>query len=342
MAAAAVLTQNALPVRAWTKERKIEESMLRGLKFCPKEVGMKLSSFFTRANFAIIIATFLLWAAAHTYGVGEATDFALLIVGTAFVGWGFWKGLRDLVDFAVSAVNANSDFDLDKAGKLFAAAVVELGVDTLMALLLKKPLTGAASKAGRITHMNLRPGLRNAIAPPPPGPRTITTVYNLPSHIGGLTDPYGNIQLNGNWPAVDLEWVLDHEKGHAALSPLFSLLRQFRANLADSAYNRSVFLRYLEEAVVHARALALQQLRGKRPGTLSDAIIAGFKHPLNGGYRVLVTDTRVDVNAIVGANIGAQAQMLGVIFVDGHMMNVSLYHEPDQPNTNQPQSSTQK
>src|SRR5204862_1949936 len=70
--------------------------------------------------------------------------------------------------------------------------------------------------------------------------------------------------------------VLLHEKVHSFLSPKLSFLRDFRADLAIAAYQRSQVLRYIEEAL--AETVAQFQVNG------IGGIIEGLRFPIANGY----------------------------------------------------------
>ncbi len=321
----AALARPLLNVRAFSNEQKVEETIQRGVSYLPGAAKAEFMSFLTPQSLGIMTATLLAWALAHVYGVGEATDLVLLVVGVGFTGWGFWQGLRDAVDCAVTALRATSERELDLAGQLFAKAVIELGINTLMALLLKRPLTSARARIGRITKMNWRPHLIDVGPPPNPG-QTTQVVYNLASNVSGETDPYGNIKINGNLSAVEQAEALAHELGHRNCSPLAELFRHFRGNLNWSAYQRSVFLRYIEEVYCQSRA-ELDKLpqAGRNASGTRQAIVRGFKFPLNGAYRINVLDKGVAPTA-VGSDIGTQSSFLGSLVIDGH--HVTVWLEP--------------
>jgi hypothetical protein len=70
----------------------------------------------------------------------------------------------------------------------------------------------------------------------------------------GVTDKYGNVLYSLRGTAKDVALARAHEAVHSALSPKFALLREFRANLMESAYNKSALLRYIEEAIAETTA----------------------------------------------------------------------------------------
>ena len=90
-----------------------------------------------------------------------------------------------------------------------------------------------------------------------------------------------------------------HEEVHSLLSPKFTFLRSFRAGLGMSAYNKSKFLKYLEEAL--AETYAQLRVNGIR-GTLT-----GVAFPVKEGY-VVLSDVIQEV---------AKGSLIGTVVVGG-------------------------
>lgn len=98
----------------------------------------------------------------------------------------------------------------------------------------------------------------------------------------GVTDKFGNITVRPGLVGRELTETVAHESVHRLLSPrASSLLGEFRANIGMAAYNRSHFVRYLEEAA--AETWATGNLR------------QGIAFPFRGGY---VTGRRVFIEGV--------------------------------------------
>lgn len=83
----------------------------------------------------------------------------------------------------------------------------------------------------------------------------------------GETDPYGNITYSTAGTPEEQALVLNHERVHQFFSPKFKVLRDFRANLGMTAYQKSTFIRYLEEALAESYAqLKVNGLKGLPEG----------------------------------------------------------------------------
>ena len=92
----------------------------------------------------------------------------------------------------------------------------------------------------------------------------------------GETDKYGNVTYSTKGTPEDIALVKNHERVHQVLSPKLKFLREFRADLRMTSYQRSNFLRYLEEAMPESYAqLKVNGIKG-----LPD----GIKFPVKNGY----------------------------------------------------------
>lgn len=132
----------------------------------------------------------------------------MLAVG--FVGWGAGRGFLDLIKYSVTAMNAQSDQDLNRAAEYLAKAIITIGLSTLLILLLKKPVTESAIKlkAGGISDLNLID-----VGPPPASAKpTITFTSDLDPGNMGITTPYGDITVSTKISAEEMKATLLHEK----------------------------------------------------------------------------------------------------------------------------------
>lgn len=121
---------------------------------------------------------------------------------------------------------------------------------------------------------------------------------NMPAGYG-RTDKYGNITYSTAGTPTDRALALHHEKVHQFLSPRFNLLREFRADLNMTVYERSSFMRYLEEAMAETYAqLRVNGIRG-----LPD----GIRFPITNGYvklRHVVAEGAVGAVTVGGITYG--------------------------------------
>jgi hypothetical protein len=115
----------------------------------------------------------------------------------------------------------------------------------------------------------------------------------------GHTDRFGNITYSSAGSATDQALVLYHEQVHSFLSPRLNVLRNFRADLGMAAYQRSAFLRYLEEALAETYA----QLRVYGIRNLPN----GLRFPIQNGYvtlRAVVTEAAIGTVLFGGLTYG--------------------------------------
>jgi hypothetical protein len=111
---------------------------------------------------------------------------------------------------------------------------------------------------------------------------------NLPPGVG-VTDKFGNITYSSSGSATDRALALFHETVHSVLSPRLNFLRGMRADFGMWGYQRSAFLKYLEEAL--AETYAQVRVNGM------SGVLTGIRFPIVEGY---VTLSRVLTEAAIG------------------------------------------
>ena len=116
---------DALNVAAMSREKKVEETILRAVRLLPGDVGAQLKSMLTVRTLAIMVASLVGLAIAQAFGIGEFIDALVLIAGIGFCGWGIVDGGRDLFHSMRTALSARTERDLDEAARYFASAVVK-------------------------------------------------------------------------------------------------------------------------------------------------------------------------------------------------------------------------
>ena len=277
---------------------KVGEAMRRSLPQLPSSARSLIESMLTPGSLAIIAGTLTVWAGSHFFGVGEVVDVILLGVGAIALGLSVFDGASELYDFAVGALRARSDADLEAAGKHFARAVVVLGVSTIQAILLHGQ--------GRSVAARGRPQLRGRVVvdePPPSGNQLrLTRPGSLASGALGETSAYGVIRVARNQSLTEQRLTLLHELVHRYLSPRVGPLRQLRAEVRMAGYERSALLRYLEEALAEGYA----QLR---VNGLAQAVEA-LRFPMRGGY-------------VVVSQLVAEGQAIGAVVLGGATFQIA-------------------
>lgn len=92
------------------------------------------------ANLAIMAGALAVWVGAQATPVGWVVNIAMIGVGVAATGMVAVDVAREIRDFALGVLGANDTADLRAAGDHLAKAVVLVGVDLVVALLLKKAI----------------------------------------------------------------------------------------------------------------------------------------------------------------------------------------------------------
>jgi hypothetical protein len=118
---------------------------------------------------------------------------------------------------------------------------------------------------------------------------TVTKDAALPAG-EGWTDAHGNIGVSPHGTPKDVALALAHESVHSFLSPrALNGLREVRAAVGMTAYEKSALCRYLEEAL--AESYAQVKVNGPR------GLPAGLAFPIRNGY-VAIGD--VAAEAVIG------------------------------------------
>ncbi|MGH2610504.1 MAG: hypothetical protein ACRDHF_15595, partial [Tepidiformaceae bacterium] len=192
--------------------------------------------------------------------------------------------------------------DLDKAARHFARAVSVLGVQAVLAILLRKP------KAFQ------RPNVRLPAPPPRRGAifyrPTITRGVNLPPHVPGKTTDWGDVLISWRVSGREGRLTALHERVHSILTPKLYPLRRLRVQVSANAYSKSELLQYLEEALAETFA----QVCVNGPG----AMIRGITFPVRLGYVSL---------SRMGKEV--RGMLLGPVTVAGMIYNA--YHSLQPP-----------
>lgn len=126
-----------LDVKHLSTREKVAEALKRSLPHLPSNARAVVESMLEPATLALIAGTLAVWAASHAFGVGEIVDALLLGVGVVALGFSVFEGASAFSLFAIGAVRAQSEAEIEEAGRQFARAVTILGLSTIQALLLR-------------------------------------------------------------------------------------------------------------------------------------------------------------------------------------------------------------
>lgn len=267
------------PIAKWSNFDKLGAVIRRAAILLPENVGKELLALLDPTALAIVVAVVVVWAASHFVGIGEIIDVVLLIVGVISIGPLAWKAGEHLISFAIGTINAKKEEDLDEAAKHLSEAVAMLGVQVVMALLLKKaPKVLKENPEYPTFKVKDLPDIKRPAGEWFYKPGT-QAANNLNPGVLGNTSIYGDIKylskLTGN---LKNETIL-HERVHSFLTPKLYPLRNLRITLNWNGYAKSYLLRYLEEAIAETVA---------QVGTYGfKNVVVGIKFPVKEQYVTL-------------------------------------------------------
>jgi len=258
---------------SWSFDHKLEQSLQRTLPKLAPEARNALAACITPESLSIIAGVLALWLVSHAFGVGEAIDLILAVVGVATVGLSVFSALDHFGEFASGTYNARNDKDLDVAADHLSKCIAILGVTAVLALLFRgRPATGRGGKIDIGSPPPRMPGIRYK--------PTVTKSASL-SAGEGSTSVWGDIEVSMRGSASERKIVLLHERIHRLLTPKLYLLRNVRVENRTTSYFRSSLSRYLEEAL--AETVAQVGVNGIR------SFFVGIRFPVQSGYVYLTS-----------------------------------------------------
>lgn len=267
-------------------ESKLEEVFKRTLPKLGPEARDALAAIITPDSLKAIAVVLAAWVLSHAFGVGEAIDLILAVVGIAAIGLSVFAGLEHIYEFAARTYHAKSAQELDVAAEHLAKAIAILGITAVLAVLFRgRPATG---RGGKIY----------VGAPPPrtPGIRYKPTITKTKSKAAGegSTSFWGDVTVSMRGAASDQKIVLLHEMVHQFLAPKLYPLRNFRVENRAGSYFRSSLWRYIEEAM--AETVGQLGVNGIR------SFFVGIRFPVKNGYVYLTRGGGFDA-LMTGAGI---------------------------------------
>lgn len=310
-----------LDVSQWTTVEKLGEVIKRAAGLLPADVGKELLTLLDPLVLAVVAVVVVAWAVSHFFAIGEIVDVILLIVGVISLGPIAWRAGEHLVNFAVKTVNGKTSEELDEAAKDLSAAVALIGVQVVMALLLKKAPKVLNEPRVQMNKGLSKPLTMKTVGEPPTsngwlykGKTTEYPTAYLNDVVGGSTNRWGDTNLFFGKKATpkDIELVKFHEDFHSFLTPklqTFTWLRQARAVLKTNSYLKSYLLRYVEEML--AQTFARVRTNNWR------RIFEGVKFPVGDEGYVTVAKMGVEATGI----------LLGPVNVSGMIFNVYFTYE---------------
>ncbi|MFY9476260.1 MAG: RES family NAD+ phosphorylase [Aquabacterium sp.] len=104
------------------------------------EMQAKAAELMSATNLAIMAGALAIWIGAHATPVGWVVDIGMVGLGVVALGYEAVQVMKELQSFAMGVVAAKSEADLMAAGKHLSKAIAIVGVDVVVAILLKKAM----------------------------------------------------------------------------------------------------------------------------------------------------------------------------------------------------------
>lgn len=295
------------PVATLALDARLKIVVTKAAAKLPAEVGRELLKLIEPEALAVMAGVMAVWGIAHFVGVGVAADLVLLVVGVAALGGIAIEAGREIAGFVSKTMQPRTEADLEAAGGHLAKAVTLIGVQAVMAILLKRRPATFKGDAFPIKQF--------AGGPRTPGKlRYRPTIKRGPTVDGeaGYTGQWGDIHITSTLSTTEQRLTLYHELIHSRLTPKLYALRDLRIAIAQNGYANSHLLRYLEEALCETYAL----LRGN--GFSKQVLVEGIRFPIKNDYTT---------TALMGKE--AKGLLLGPINVGGMIFQV--FHGTGRP-----------
>ena len=135
-------------VLEWTLEEKFTSVLHRTAPKLPGSMRQEFEALLTPEAVTAMVATLVVWAAAHSFGVGQVVDVLLLVAGLVFLGLAVFDVAAELSDFLYRTSTAESEDDLEDAAGHLSRAIAVIGVAGFVAL-LAKVAKGGSGKSGK-------------------------------------------------------------------------------------------------------------------------------------------------------------------------------------------------
>lgn len=219
-------------------------------------------------------AVFLVaWIASHAIGIGMIVDALVVGTGVLFIGLAVFDAIGHLTEFGRKTLYGRSEEEMNAAAEHLARAISILGIQAVLALLLKG---GPRTFHGGRFKLSAAPARTRGLAF---NPRQIRRLPHEPAG-GGYTTEWGEIFISSRGTPADRRIVALHESIHRLLTPKFYILREFRVQNRTASYVRSALAKYLEEAFAETYAQV-------KMGGIGESIV-GITFPLKQEYVTLL------------------------------------------------------
>jgi hypothetical protein len=278
-------------IAALPLESKIKLSVQDAARKLPGEVGNELGKLVEPEALAVMVSVLTVWGLAHLLGVGFAADIVLLVVGAAALGGVAIQAGNEVAQFVSRTTTAKTDEDIDAAGTHLSRAISLIGVQAVLAILLKKRPTTFPGQSYRYSGGPRVPG--TLVYRP--------TIKRGPSQSGemGYTSEWGDIHITSTMSSSEKRATLYHELVHSVLTPKLYALRNLRVTISQNGYAKSHLLRYVEEALCETYALI------RMNGFSLKSLVEGIRFPIRGQYTTIAAMGKEAVGILLGPiNVG--------------------------------------
>lgn len=310
----------AVILSKFTTEQRLKLVMQKTAALLPSEVGQQLLAILGPGSLATIALTLFIWAGSHFFGAGELADLVLLSVGYAALGGVALQAGQQLFQVIEKILNGKTQADLDEAAHQLAKAISLIGVQAVLAVLLRQKPSDIFKQPFRSPLPAYRTAYPKALPRVGPVRYHPTTVFTRSLDANrGATNIVGDIRVGRKFypetpnPTDLVRETLFHEKVHQFLIPKLYLFREVRIYVAQSAYRRSFILRYLEESL--AETIALLRVHGFDPRKLQQ----GFRFAVDENYQLSFQALGHEANGL----------LLGPVMAGGMVYNV-FYGEQEK------------
>ncbi len=149
------------PVAEMSAGEKIGAAISAAItKYLLPEIGEQLKALLRPETLALIATVVGAWAISHATGAGQVIDVILVGVGVFTLGLDVISVIEDLIGFA-GVLKAQTQEDIDKAGKHLAEAIATVGVEIILQFLTHK-MGGSKAKKAEVDEAGV-PRQRGAI-----------------------------------------------------------------------------------------------------------------------------------------------------------------------------------
>lgn len=287
------------PVAVLPLDAKVKLVVTNAAGKLPAAVAQELVKLIEPLALALMVGVLTAWGLAHFVGVGFAADLVLLVVGVAALGGVALEAGREIADFVTKTSQARSAADIEAAGSHLAKAVTLIGVQAMMAILLKRRPATLQGPTFPMSRFSRGPWVPGTFFYKPTIKRGAAVEGEM-----GFTSEWGDIHITSTLSRAEQRATLYHELVHSVLTPRLYALRGLRVTIAQNGYANSHLLRYLEEAMCETYAL----LRTNRFS--GRVLVDGIKFPIAAQYTTV---------AAMGSEVAGL--FLGPINVGGMIYN---------------------